>query len=59
MKRKLMDVLACPVCKGDLELSVTEENEMEIVRGSLHCSKCKVRYPIADMIPNLLPQDNK
>ncbi|MBC8275211.1 MAG: Trm112 family protein, partial [Chloroflexi bacterium] len=25
MKKELMDILACPVCKGPLELSVTEE----------------------------------
>ena len=55
MKRDLMDILACPMCKGKLELSVTEENEREIVTGSLYCSKCDVRYSIEDTIPNLLP----
>jgi len=54
-----MDILACPVCKGDLELTVDEENEKEIVAGSLHCSKCDVRYPIVDTIPNLLPPEKK
>ncbi len=34
-----MDILACPVCKGDLELTVEEENEEEIVTGSLYCPK--------------------
>ncbi len=57
MKRELLNILACPVCKGDLKLSVTEENKTEIVRGSLHCSRCNVSYPIADAIPNLLPPD--
>ena len=57
MKRELMDILACPVCKGELELSVEEENEQEIVAGSLYCHKCNVRYPIVDSIPNLLPPD--
>ena len=52
-----MDILACPVCKGELELSVDEENETEIVTGSLYCSKCKVHYPITESIPNLLPPD--
>ncbi len=50
-----MDILACPVCKGELELSVDEENETEIVTGSLYCPKCDVHYPIVDTIPNLLP----
>jgi uncharacterized protein YbaR (Trm112 family) len=57
MKRELMDILACPVCKGKLELSVDEENEKGIVTGSLHCSKCEVNYPILETIPNLLPPD--
>jgi len=52
-----MDILACPLCKGQLELSVTDENETEIVRGSLYCSRCDVHYPIVDTIPNLLPLD--
>ena len=53
-----MDILACPVCKGKLELSVTEESEQEIVSGSLHCAKCDVTYPVEDTIPNLLPPDH-
>lgn len=55
MKRELMNILACPVCKGKLELTVTDENEREIVTGSLYCPKCKVKYLIVDTIPNLLP----
>ena len=57
MKRELIDILACPICKGDLELSVKDENETEIVSGSLYCHRCNVQYPIADTIPNLLPSD--
>jgi len=57
MKRELMDILACPVCKGKLELSVEEESEKEIVTGSLYCPKCNVCYLIVDTIPNLLPPD--
>ena len=57
MKRELIDKLACPVCKGDLKLAVTDENEKEIVNGSLCCPKCNVQYSIVDNIPNLLPQD--
>ena len=59
MKRELMDILACPVCKGGLELSVEKENEEEIVTGSLYCQKCNERYPIVDTIPNLLPPDQR
>ena len=57
MKRELMDILACPVCKGELELSAEEENEQEVVTGSLYCPKCDIKYPIVEAIPNLLPPD--
>ena len=57
MKKDLMDILACSVCKGKVELNVEEENEREVVSGSLYCSQCNVRYPIVDTIPNLLPPD--
>ena len=57
MKRDLVDILACPVCQGDLELNVAEENEIEIVSGSLRCPRCQVDYPVVDTIPNFLPLD--
>ena len=57
MKKELMDILACPMCKGDLQLNIDEENEREIVTGSLWCQKCSETYPIVDTIPNLLPPD--
>ena len=59
MKQELMDILACPVCQGKLELSVEEEREKEIVTGSLYCQKCDVRYPISETIPNLLPPEQR
>jgi len=55
MKRELMQILVCPLCKGDLELKVDEKKGEEIVRGSLYCSNCNHSYPIVDAIPNLLP----
>ena len=55
MRPDLMEILACPVCKGDLTLKVTREEEGEIVEGSLHCKSCDETYPIEDSIPNLLP----
>ena len=57
MKRDLLDILACPLCKGDLTLEVFEENETEIVTGKLCCNTCKECYPIEDCIPNMLPPD--
>ncbi|MBI4234665.1 MAG: methytransferase partner Trm112 [Chloroflexi bacterium] len=55
MRRDLMEILACPVCKGPLELRVEEEKGDEIVKGVLRCGKCREDYPIVDAIANLLP----
>ncbi|MBI2846622.1 MAG: methytransferase partner Trm112 [Chloroflexi bacterium] len=57
MKKELMDILACPLCKGELRLDVVKEGEKEIVTGSLYCGKCNQSYPIEDGIPNLLPPE--
>ncbi|OPX64320.1 MULTISPECIES: methytransferase partner Trm112 [unclassified Methanoregula] len=55
MKRSLMDILCCPVCKGDLTLDVENENEKEVLEGKLRCAACRADYPIHEGIPNLLP----
>ncbi len=57
MKKDLMEILACPVCKGDLELKVDKEEGEEVVAGSLYCAACDFSYPIEDTIPNLLPPE--
>jgi len=57
MKKDLMEILACPMCKASLELTINEEKEGEIITGSLLCHKCNHIYPITDAIPNLLPPD--
>ena len=59
MKKELMDILACPVCKSPLKLKVTEEKEGEVITGSLFCKKCNHSYPITESIPNLLPPNLK
>ena len=55
MKKNLMEILACPVCKGELELKIEAEHGDEIITGSLLCANCDETYPIRDAIPNLLP----
>lgn len=55
MRRKLLDILCCPVCKGELELRVEEENDVEVLEGSLWCGACRVEYSIIEGIANLLP----
>ena len=59
MKQEIMPILVCPMCKGELSLTVTEEKGPEIVSGSLYCARCDARYPIVDTIPNLLPPEKK
>jgi uncharacterized protein YbaR (Trm112 family) len=60
MKRKLLDILACPVCKyHPLELEVYKEDDKEIVEGKLRCPKCRIDYPIEDAIPNMLPPESR
>jgi uncharacterized protein YbaR (Trm112 family) len=57
MKRELLDILVCPVCKGELGLDVEAEAGGEIITGSLRCPGCDIGYPITDSIPNLLPPE--
>lgn len=43
---KLLEVLACPKCKGDLEYD--REN------NKLTCNNCRLRFRIEDDIPIML-----
>jgi uncharacterized protein len=57
MRRDLLEILACPVCKGDLTIEIFEENEKEIVTAKLQCKTCLEIYPVEEGIPNMLPPD--
>ncbi len=46
INKELLDILACPKCKGDLTLTDAEDG--------LNCQACKLRYPIRDDIPVML-----
>ncbi len=47
---KLLEILACPVCKTEVILSADE--------GGLVCRSCSRRYPIAEGdIPVMLPEE--
>jgi len=46
LSKKLLDVLVCPQCKGDLEYDMAGEK--------LLCHACKLRYEIRDNIPIML-----
>lgn len=49
ISKELLDVLACPACKSDVELIEYGEEE-----HGLRCAKCKCFYPVRDGIPVML-----
>jgi uncharacterized protein len=59
MRPDLLEILCCPLCRGDLKLESKERQGPEIVTGNLTCTKCHTEYPIADGIPDLLPPDER
>lgn len=46
VSKELLDILACPKCKGDIYLNATEDG--------LICDVCKLKYDIRDDIPIML-----
>jgi uncharacterized protein len=46
LSQELLDILACPKCKGDLRLTEKEDG--------LICEACKLLYPIKEGIPIML-----
>jgi uncharacterized protein len=59
VKADLLEILRCPVCRSELSLTSTRTEGDEILEGRLTCSACRVDYPIADGIPDLLPPDER
>ena len=59
MKEELADMLICPVCKGELSLSIDKQVDGEILTGGLQCLDSGIEYPIEDGIPNLLPREHQ
>ena len=51
LEKELLDILACPVCKG--ELRYLEEKDI------LVCDRCRVYYEVREGIPVLLPDSGK
>ncbi len=46
ISKELLDILACPKCKGDVHLTEKQDG--------LVCNACKLLYPIKDDIPVML-----
>ena len=55
MRDKTLEILCCPVCKGDLELLNPKKEGEVIVSGILKCKECGKEYEIKDGIPDLVP----
>lgn len=49
MDSKLLDILACPLCKGPL---IYKKAEAELI-----CKPCRLAYPIQDDIPVMLEDE--
>ncbi len=45
--KELLDILACPACKADVELKAQR----------IVCKKCGLRFPIRDGIPVMLIEE--
>lgn len=59
MKPDLLEILRCPLCRGELTLTADRRDGEEILSGRLRCPKCTVDYPIDEGIPDLLPPDER
>ena len=46
ISKELLEILACPKCKGDIQLTEKQDG--------LVCNACKLMYPIKDDIPVML-----
>jgi len=53
MKKRILGLLACPVCSGNLNLKSFSEENGEIKEGLLEC-RCGQWFPIIHFIPRIL-----
>jgi hypothetical protein len=49
ISKELLEILACPKCKGDLRLNESEDG--------LICDQCRLLYEIRDDIPIMLIEE--
>jgi len=58
LKQELLDILACPKCKGEVrkEDGAVERTDLEYDRENnvLICRSCRLKYRIEDDIPVML-----
>ncbi|PYS98489.1 MAG: hypothetical protein DMF63_15780 [Acidobacteria bacterium] len=52
MKERLLDLLACPTCGGDILLAYASKyDDKEIIEGVLTCKKCTREYKVVRGVP--------
>lgn len=51
LDKQLLEILACPKCKGDLVYQTDPQNDKN---GTLTCNACKLIYKVEDDIPIML-----
>ena len=56
MKKDILDIICCPICKKYLILKIEKEEKNEIIKGFFTCKNCNKIYKILDGIPNFLPK---
>jgi SAM-dependent methyltransferase len=55
MKEKLLDMLACPTCGGDILLAYASKyDDKEIIDGVLTCKKCTREYKVVRGVPRFV-----
>jgi ubiquinone/menaquinone biosynthesis C-methylase UbiE/uncharacterized protein YbaR (Trm112 family) len=57
MRRRLVEALACPECRGTVEVVEShKETAVRILQGALRCTACGRRYPIDKGVPRMVSQ---
>ena len=58
MNKKMLDILACPICKHHPleEFDINVKDEL-VYEGVLFCAECSRYFPITEEIPIMLPDE--
>jgi uncharacterized protein YbaR (Trm112 family) len=51
LNKELIEILACPKCKGALTLRADE--------SAFECARCRLAYAVVDDIPNFIVEEAK
>lgn len=57
MKEKLLSILCCPACAGDLALKTSRAEGGETLEGELVCAGCGKAYPVTNGVPRFVETD--